>query len=66
MTFDPSPNDPRNSGSWGAIGLFIVGLVVALAVVVTLFGPTNTQQASNVPASPPPASSQPDPSQPAQ
>lgn len=64
MTFDPAPNDPRNSGNWGAVGLIIVGLVVALAVIVTLLGPTSTQQASNVPASP--ENSQSDPPKPAQ
>ncbi|WP_295558613.1 hypothetical protein [uncultured Hyphomicrobium sp.] len=67
MTFDPAPNDPldaeqRKRRSWGAVGLFIVGLVVALAVIVTLVGPTSTQQASNEP----PSATQFDPPQPAQ
>lgn len=70
MTFDPAPNDPgnndpRNNGNWGAIGLIIVGLVAALAVIVALLGPTDTQQASNEPA-PPPSKSQWDPPRPAQ
>jgi hypothetical protein len=38
---------------------------MVLALLVTLLGPTNTQQASNVPASPPP-NSQPEQPQPAQ
>lgn len=48
---DPGPDDrrERTRGIWGAIGLFIVGAVVALALVLTLFGPTNTQQAINAP-----------------
>ncbi len=53
---DPAPRDPqvgRPGGTWGAIGVFIIGLVVVLALIVTLFGPTNTQQAINVPASNP-------------
>jgi predicted PurR-regulated permease PerM len=65
---DPRSDDPRpqlEGRRWGAIGLFIVGFVVVLALIVTLFGPTSTQQASNVPASPP-ANSQSDPPQPAQ
>jgi hypothetical protein len=65
---DPRPEDPRaraEGKTWGALGLFIVGLVVLLALIVTLLGPTDTQQASNVPASPP-ANSQQDPPQPAQ
>jgi hypothetical protein len=61
MTFNPTPPDPRETGSrdlgrsstWGAVGLFIVGLVAALAVIATLLGPTDTQQASNAPTSPP-------------
>jgi len=65
MTYDPTPppdpretgpSEPRGSGTWGAVGLFIVGLVAALAVIATLLGPTDTQQASNVPAQPPPGS----------
>jgi flagellar basal body-associated protein FliL len=59
MTYDPTPNDPnggRPGKGWGAIGLLIVGLVIALALLVTLLGPTETQQANNVPAAPPPNS----------
>jgi hypothetical protein len=44
---------PAEDRRWGAIGLFIVGLVIALALVVTLFGPTTTQEVNNVPAQPP-------------
>ena len=68
MTYNPTPEGPRGGrpgGNWGATGLFIVGLVIVLALLVTLLGPTNTQQASNVPASPPP-NSQPEQPQPAQ
>ncbi|MCC7251318.1 hypothetical protein [Hyphomicrobium sp.] len=71
MTYNPTPDGPRSGGpggSWGAIGLFIVGVVILLALVVTLLGPTSTQQeATNVPASPPTStqtapSAQPEPS----
>jgi hypothetical protein len=62
MTYnDPTPADPRSKG-WGATGLFVVGLVVVLALILTFLGPTDTQQASNVPASPP-ASDIPQPAQ---
>lgn len=63
MTYNPTPEDPRGGQpgkGWGAIGLFIVGLVIVLALLVTLLGPTETQQANNVPATPPP-NSQPSP-----
>ena len=50
---ETGPGGPRRSGTWGAVGLFIVGLVAALAVIATLLGPTDTQQANNVPASSP-------------
>ncbi len=46
---DPTPRDPRGTGpasSWGMVGLVIIAAVVALAVVMTLFGPTDTQQAT--------------------
>ncbi|WP_072390053.1 hypothetical protein [Hyphomicrobium sp. CS1GBMeth3] len=59
MTFDPTPEESRGgqpSKGFGAVGLFIVGLVIVLALLVTLLGPTETQQANNVPASPPPNS----------
>lgn len=63
MTYNPTPEEPhgaRPGRGWGAIGLFIVGLVIVLALLVTLLGPTETQQATNVPASPP-QNSQPTP-----
>ena len=67
MTFDPTPDDNTTSGdpsdgrrkSLGAVGLVIVALVVAMALIVVMFGPTSTQQASNVPASPPPSTQTP-------
>jgi len=55
---DPTPSDPRGTGNsrpWGTVGLAIVGIVVALAVIMTVFGPTDTQQASNTETSPPPS-----------
>lgn len=57
---------PANDRRWGATGLFIVGLVILLALIVTVLGPTNTQEARNVPASPPSSSAPADPPQPAQ
>lgn len=59
MTYEPTPDTPgggRPGGAWGAIGLFIVGLVLVLALLVTFLGPTDTQEASNVPV--PPSASQ--------
>ena len=55
MTFNPTPEDPRDQRPrryWGAVGLFIVGLVLMLALLVTLVGPTDVRQASNAPAPP--------------
>jgi hypothetical protein len=60
MTAAPTPSsqnssrDQRSAATgrrWGAAGVTVLGVVVALAVILTLFGPTNTQQATNVPAS---------------
>lgn len=65
---DPKSDELRTQAEgrrWGAAGLFIVGLVIVLALIMTLLGPTNTQQASNIPSSPP-QTSQSDPPQPAQ
>lgn len=67
-TNDSRPEEIRTRAEdrrWGATGLFIVGLVFVLALIVTLSGPTPNQEASNVPASPP-VNSQQDPPQPAQ
>jgi hypothetical protein len=64
---DPTPRDPRGTGNarpWGTVGLAIVGIVVALAVIMTLFGPTDTQQASNTETSPPPSTQTTPPPQP--
>lgn len=55
MAFDPKPEEPRGgtpSKGFGVVGLFIVGVVVVLALLVTLLGPTETQQADNGPESP--------------
>ncbi|MBN8913748.1 MAG: hypothetical protein J0H65_17165 [Rhizobiales bacterium] len=68
MSDDGRPEDLRTRAEdkrWGATGLFIVGLVIVLALIVMLSGPTSNQEASNVPASPP-ANSQQNPPQPAQ
>lgn len=65
---DSRPEELRTRAEdrrWGATGLFIVGLVIALALIVTLFGPLNNREASNVPASPPAVSPE-NPPQPAQ
>lgn len=67
MTFEPTPDDNttpadpsegRRKGL-GVVGLCIVALVVAMALVVVMFGPTSTQQANNVPVSPPPSTQTP-------
>lgn len=65
---DPRSDELRTQAEGrrrGAAGLFIVGLVIVLALILTLLGPTDTQQASNIPPSPPQTSPS-DPPQPAQ
>lgn len=67
MTLEPAPDDNTTPAdpsdgrrkSLGAVGLVIVALVIVMALIVVMFGPTNTQQASNVPASPPPSTQTP-------
>lgn len=60
MTYDPTPpQDPRGGrppgSGWGTIGLFVVGVVIVLALLLAVLDPSGTQQADNAPTSPPPS-----------